>query len=138
MAVDNRPLPVTLRYNGESCVVTGGSFALYDEVGDFGDGRIEWTVRGSVTRLLSTSRDEEQLFWWGEEFDRLDARHVTFPGGWRKQRNSGTYVLTEEDVGMQVAPMVTDVAPPAQQVFGARVWRFAATSVAATADDSAT
>jgi len=131
VAVDNVPLPVTVRYRDQPCVVTGGSVSVHDEVTDFGDGRIEWAVTGRVERLPSSGKDGNQLFWWGEEFDRLDGRHLTFPGGWRKKGLSGAYVLTQDDVGMEIAPIGTDEEPPAQELFGARIWRFATATAAA-------
>jgi hypothetical protein len=125
-AVDGRPLPVALRYDEFQCVVTRGTLAVHEQASPFGDGQVEWELFGEIDGRPDPNA-AGAIFWLGEEFERLDARHLTFPGGFRKRDLTPQMIATQSADGLELAPVGPDSPPDAvERLFGARTWRFVA------------
>ena len=90
--VDDQPLPLRLPYRHGRCSVTHGHATLSRHQTLGSDGVITITLFGRAG-----SRTEiQQIFLEREPFDQLDARHLTFPGGWRKWRRVVRPHLSDE------------------------------------------
>ena len=125
-AVDGRPLPVALRYEDDRCVVTAGTLVLVDDVSAFGDGRVEWQLVGRIEGMPGPD-GVEVIFQCVEEFDRLDAHHLTIPGGVHGRPRAPELVATHGADGLELAPVAPDArAGVVQRLFGARRWQFRA------------
>jgi hypothetical protein len=122
--IDGAALPVDLEYGEARCVITDGDLVVrHDETSD-GDGTISIRLFGTAFGLPEIG----QIYLERYPFDRLDATHLTFPGGWRHRLGISPHsVVRYTDDGLDLAALNSDPAQRGtQHTFRPHRWSFVA------------
>src|SRR4051812_39532920 len=122
--IDGAPLPAGFDYGDARCIIPDGDLVLRHDDMAGGDGIICIRLFGSVFGLPAI----HQIFLEREAFDRLNAAHLTFPGGWRHRQGIPPHsVVRYIEDGLEVTALTADPSrQDARHMFGPHRWSFVA------------
>ena len=122
--IDGTSLPLHLEYGDGQCVVTDGDLVLRRADESDSDGVICIRLFGNIFGFPQI----QQIFLEREPYDRIDAAHLTFPGGWRHRQGMSPHsVVRPTDDGLKVVPLRSEKRRR-HETFRPHTWHFVASS----------